>query len=83
MSRGLWKAPDPVARSRGWRGSFRSLKRALREDVLHRAKHEGLAAQNRKKRPNFDAWIEGMVAYVSMVNEKQGRELAAALAQVS
>jgi retron-type reverse transcriptase len=62
-------------------GVPRKLYKRLRA-ILHRAKHEGLAAQNREKRPNFEAWVEGMIAYVSMVNEKQGRELAAGLAEV-
>jgi hypothetical protein len=50
--------------------------------MLHRAQHEGLAAQNRENRPNFEAWLEGMIAYVSMVNEKQGRALADAFSQL-
>lgn len=46
--------------------------------ILHRAKKEGLAAQNRDQRPNYAAWLGGMIAYVSMVNPDQGRKLRAA-----
>ena len=31
---------------------------------------------------NFEAWLEGMIAYVSVVNKEQDRRLAEALAQV-
>ena len=50
--------------------------------ILHRAKSEGLAAQNRENRPNFEAWLRGMIAYIGMVNEKQARPLREALAQL-
>jgi retron-type reverse transcriptase len=63
-------------------GVPRKLYKRLRA-ILHRAKHEGLASQNREGRPHFESWLTGMIAYVSMVNEKQGRELADALAQVN
>ncbi|HET6884164.1 MAG TPA: reverse transcriptase family protein [Pirellulales bacterium] len=46
--------------------------------ILHRAKREGLAAQNRAGRPNFDAWLRGMIAYIEMVNPDQARPLKAA-----
>lgn len=62
-------------------GVPRPLYKRLRA-ILHRAKREGLAAQNRENRPNFEAWLEGMIAYVTMVNAKQGRVLADALAQI-
>jgi retron-type reverse transcriptase len=62
-------------------GVPRPLYKRLRA-ILHRAGREGLAAQNRENRPNFEAWVEGMIAYVSMVNEKQGRALGEALAKV-
>lgn len=51
--------------------------------ILHRAKTEGLASQNRENRPNFEAWLRGMIAYVSMVNSRQGQALRAALAEVT
>jgi retron-type reverse transcriptase len=35
--------------------------------ILHRAKSEGLEAQNREGRPNFRAWLAGKIAFVSMV----------------
>ena len=62
-------------------GVPRPLYKRLRA-ILHRAKHDGLAAQNRENRPNFEAWLEGMIAYVAMVNAKQGQSLADALAQI-
>ncbi|QDV41177.1 Reverse transcriptase (RNA-dependent DNA polymerase) [Stieleria neptunia] len=43
--------------------------------ILHRAKHEGLEAQNREGHPNFAAWLAGMIAYVQMVNPAQGQKL--------
>lgn len=43
--------------------------------ILHRARTEGLAAQNRANHPNFTSWLDGMIAYVTMVNPAQGRPL--------
>jgi RNA-directed DNA polymerase len=60
----------------------RKLVRRLRA-ILHRAKTEGLAAQNRCGHPRFEAWLGGMVAYVSMVNPDQGRPLQRKLAALS
>lgn len=45
--------------------------------ILHRAKTEGLAAQNREEHPHFEGWVRGMIAYVAMVNAERGRELLA------
>ena len=47
--------------------------------ILHRAKTQGLAAQNRDGHPNFEGWVRGMVAYITMVNPDQGRRLREAL----
>jgi retron-type reverse transcriptase len=63
-------------------GVPRQLARRLRA-ILHRARFEGLAAQNREDRPDFEAWLRGMVAYVSMVNPQQGQPLREALEQLS
>ncbi len=52
----------------------RKLVRRLRA-ILHRAKTEGLAAQNRSRHKNFVSWLGGMIAYVAMVNPDQGRPL--------
>ena len=60
----------------------RKLVRRLRA-ILHHAKTEGLAAQNRCSHPHFEAWLGGMVAYVSMVNPEQGRPLQWKLAALS
>jgi retron-type reverse transcriptase len=43
--------------------------------ILHRARREGLAAQNRRGHSNFAGYIEGMIAYVAMANPDQGRKL--------
>jgi hypothetical protein len=51
--------------------------------ILHRAKHEGLAKQNRENHPHFESWVRGMVAYVSMVNPAQGKPLREALEKLS
>lgn len=50
--------------------------------ILHRAKKEGLAAQNRENRPHFEAWLRGMISYVRMVNPKQGFALNVAYQSV-
>jgi len=47
--------------------------------ILHRAKTEGLDKQNREERPHFRAWLEGKIAFVSMVNPTAGAKLRAAL----
>jgi retron-type reverse transcriptase len=43
--------------------------------ILHRARTEGLDKQNRANRPNFRAWVEGMIAYISMVRPEVGAKL--------
>ncbi len=43
--------------------------------ILHHAKKEGLAAQNREHRDNFEHWLTGMIAYVQMVNPDKGKRL--------
>lgn len=50
--------------------------------ILHRARTEGLGAQNREDHPHFEAWVRGMVAYVAMVNPGQAEPLREALAQL-
>jgi retron-type reverse transcriptase/ribosomal protein L37E len=50
--------------------------------ILHRAKHEGLAKQNRDGHPNFEAWVAGMIAYIEMANPPQGRSLREAYEQL-
>lgn len=52
----------------------RAERRRLRA-ILHRARFEGLSAQNRTQRPDFAAYLRGHVAYVSMVNPEQGNRL--------
>jgi len=52
----------------------RRVTRRLRA-ILHRARKEGLAAQNREKRDNFEPWLTGMIAYVQMVNPDKGKRL--------
>ena len=46
--------------------------------ILHRAKREGLAAQNRENHPHFESWVVGMIAYIKMVNPARGAQLRAA-----
>jgi RNA-directed DNA polymerase len=48
--------------------------------ILHRARTGGLERQNREGRPNFRAWLEGKIAYVSMVRPEAGAKLRTALA---
>lgn len=59
-------------------GVPRKLVRRIRA-ILHRAKKEGLAAQNREGREHFNAWLAGNIAYIAMVNPKQGQALKASL----
>jgi retron-type reverse transcriptase len=47
--------------------------------ILHRARHEGLEAQNRDGRPNFRAWLVGKIAYVRMARPDLGARLLAEL----
>jgi hypothetical protein len=47
--------------------------------ILHRAKTQGLAAQNRDGHPNFRRWVEGMIAYITMARPDVGRRLRTAL----
>lgn len=63
-------------------GVPRVLVRRLRS-ILHHARHEGLPAQNRENRPNFEAWLRGMIAYIRMVNPAQGEPLQKALDALS
>ena len=51
--------------------------------ILHRAKFEGLEAQNRDEHPNFRNWVEGMIAWIEMVNPDRGQKLRGMYAQVS
>ena len=50
--------------------------------ILHRAKSAGLASQNRDNHPNFRGWVEGMIAYVSMVKPALGEKFRVVLASV-
>jgi RNA-directed DNA polymerase len=45
--------------------------------ILHRAKTEGLDAQNREGRENFRAWLVGMISYVAMIRPDVGAKLGA------
>lgn len=63
-------------------GVPRKLIRRLRA-ILHRAQHEGLEPQNREGHENFKSYLEGMVAYIHMVNPKQGEPLRRALEKLA
>ncbi len=47
--------------------------------ILHQAKHTGLAAQNRAERPNFRAWLQGMIAFIAMTRPELARQLSSQL----
>jgi retron-type reverse transcriptase len=51
--------------------------------ILHQAKFTGLAAQNREGREHFEDWVEGKIAYISMVDATKGARLKSALAAVA
>src|SRR5439155_26832961 len=55
-------------------GAGRGLVRRIRS-ILHHAKTEGLKSQNREKLPHFEAWLGGMIAYISMIDPKKGQVL--------
>lgn len=60
----------------------RELLRRLRA-ILHRAKHEGLAVQNRQNHPNFRDWLEGQIAFVQMLKPAAGKKLREQLQTLS
>ncbi len=43
--------------------------------ILHQARTHGLAAQNRDQHPNFPAWLEGKIAFISMARPELGAKL--------
>lgn len=47
--------------------------------ILHRARAEGLEAQNREGRPDFLAWLRGKIAFVAMARPETGALLEAEL----
>ncbi|MCI0455946.1 MAG: reverse transcriptase family protein [Gemmataceae bacterium] len=47
--------------------------------ILHRARAEGLDAQNREGRPHFRPWLQGKIAYIGMSRPEVGARLQAAL----
>jgi RNA-directed DNA polymerase len=47
--------------------------------ILHRAKSEGLDAQNRENRSDFRAWLGGKIAYVRMIRPDLGDNMMAEL----
>ncbi|WP_206108277.1 reverse transcriptase family protein [Paludisphaera soli] len=47
--------------------------------ILHRARSEGLAAQNREGHPDFLAWLRGKIAFVAMARPDVGAALRAEL----
>ena len=58
-------------------GVARAEVRRLRA-ILHRARVEGLDAQNRDARPDFRAWLLGKIAFVAMARPDVGARLLAA-----
>ncbi|MEM9070116.1 MAG: reverse transcriptase family protein [Myxococcota bacterium] len=50
--------------------------------ILHRAKTEGLEAQNRHGIPDFRAHLQGKIAYLSMVDPRRGEQLRKAFDEV-
>ena len=47
--------------------------------VLHRAKREGLAAQNRENHPKYAAHLRGKLAYLAMIDPAKGKAMLAEL----
>jgi len=46
--------------------------------ILHQAKTTGLEAQNREKRPHFESYLKGKIAYLHMVDPDRAMQLAKA-----
>jgi RNA-directed DNA polymerase len=59
----------------------RWLRRRMRA-ILHNAQKTGLAAQNRKNHPHFEASVGGMIEYIGMLNPKHAESLREALGRV-
>jgi hypothetical protein len=47
--------------------------------ILHRAKREGLEAQNREGHEHFEAWLRGMIAWIAMTDKPAAARFAAQL----
>jgi retron-type reverse transcriptase len=62
-------------------GVRRRERRKLRA-ILHNARKNGLASQNRTSRPNFESHLRGRIEFVRMVNPSQAAPLEAALSAV-
>ncbi len=62
-------------------GVARAEVRRLRA-ILHRARKEGIDAQNREGRANYLAWLKGKIAFVEMARPETGAKLRAELAAV-
>lgn len=60
----------------------RQLRRQIRA-ILHRAASTGLAAQNREGRPNFRAYLYGLIGYIHAINPDQAAELGETLAAIA
>ncbi|HVT82660.1 MAG TPA: reverse transcriptase family protein [Phycisphaerae bacterium] len=50
--------------------------------ILHQAQKTGLAAQNKRQHPHFEAHVRGMVSYIHMINPRQANGLRESLAKV-
>ncbi|MBK9258405.1 MAG: RNA-directed DNA polymerase [Polyangiaceae bacterium] len=46
--------------------------------ILHQAKKTGLEAQNKEKRPHFESYLKGKIAYLNMVDPDRAMQLAKA-----
>jgi retron-type reverse transcriptase len=55
-------------------GVPRELVRRVRA-ILHQAKKNGLAAQNREQRADFKLWLRGTIAYIAMADPEKGKKL--------
>jgi hypothetical protein len=50
--------------------------------ILHKARVEGLAQQNREGHPHFVAWLYGKIGFVEMARPEVGAKLRAELASL-
>ena len=50
--------------------------------ILHNARRQGLAAQNRDDLPNFLGHLRGRIAFVSMIDPRRGGQLKSALEEL-
>jgi hypothetical protein len=50
--------------------------------ILHGARRHGLESQNRERRPHFESWLRGKLAYLQMIDRRRGEAMLAELDRI-